>query len=86
MSQTYTVPEATRHLEVRISYRGRESVTKIELKPHDAPTEEDILRRYSSDGLRRGEMTREAKREHLASFKITGERAEEILEKLYGSR
>lgn len=39
------------------------------------------------EGLRRNELSRSAKKDHLASiYKITGKRAKDILDKLYGKR
>jgi hypothetical protein len=35
-------------------------------------------------GLKRMEMTRSAKRDHLADLKIDGGRAKEILDEIYG--
>jgi hypothetical protein len=45
--------------------------------------EEEILRRHSTPGLRRTELTRAAKKAHLASLRLVGEEAEKILDELY---
>lgn len=46
-------------------------------------TEQEILARYSTPGLRKHELTRSEKKAHLASLRITGEEAERILARLY---
>lgn len=46
-------------------------------------TEKKILERYSTPGLRRNQLGRGAKKDHLASLKVVGERAEKILDELY---
>jgi hypothetical protein len=46
-------------------------------------TEAEILAAYSTPGLRRRELSRAAKKEHLATLKVVGEKAEEILTRLY---
>ncbi len=47
--------------------------------------EEQILEKHSTPGLRRGELSRNAKKEHLAdSYKfLTAVEREELLDKLY---
>jgi hypothetical protein len=48
-------------------------------------TEEEILKHYSTAGLRRHELSRSAKKVHLATLRcpITGEEAEKVLAELY---
>jgi uncharacterized protein (DUF2267 family) len=48
-------------------------------------TEQEILERYSTPGLRRRELSRTAKKAHLATLRrpITGEEAEKVLAELY---
>src|SRR5215471_7344554 len=48
-------------------------------------TEKEILQRYSTAGLRRGELSRAAKKMHLATLRrpIIGEEAEKVLAELY---
>lgn len=46
--------------------------------------EEETLRRYSTPSLRRNELGRFAKKEHLASNGVRGDEARKILEYLYG--
>lgn len=46
-------------------------------------TERKVLAQYSTPGLRRNELDRREKKEHLASLKIKGEAAEKILDELY---
>jgi hypothetical protein len=45
---------------------------------------EEILARYSTPGLKRHELTRAEKKFQLDGLKITGARAKEILDALYG--
>jgi hypothetical protein len=46
-------------------------------------TEQEILARYSTPGLRKHELSRSEKKAHLESLRITGEAAERILARLY---
>jgi hypothetical protein len=46
-------------------------------------TEQEILARYSTPGLRKHELSRSEKKAHLESLRITGEAAERILTRLY---
>jgi hypothetical protein len=47
-------------------------------------TEQEILARYSPPGLRRNELTRAGKKQHLQSMpRITSDEIEEILNRLY---
>jgi hypothetical protein len=48
--------------------------------------EQDILAKYSTAGLRRHELSRAAKKDHLASLKVVGEEAEKILTQLYPTK
>lgn len=43
----------------------------------------DILSRHSTPGLRKNQMTRQAKRDHLASLSVTPREQGEILERMY---
>jgi hypothetical protein len=45
--------------------------------------EEEILARHSTPGLRKRELTRQAKKDHLDSMNIKGEEAEKILNEIY---
>lgn len=53
----------------------------------DAPTdlahEEEILRRHSTPGLRKQELDRAAKKDHLGSLGIRGDEASKILDSMY---
>ena len=44
-----------------------------------------VLARYSTPGMRRGDFTRDEKRNHLASVGIRGADAERVLERIYGN-
>jgi Zn-dependent M32 family carboxypeptidase len=48
-------------------------------------TEQEILARYSTPGLRRCELSRAAKKAHLATLRrpVIGEEAEKVLAELY---
>jgi hypothetical protein len=47
-------------------------------------TEQEILARYSTPGLRRNVLTRAGKKWHLQGFaRITSDEIEEILDRLY---
>jgi hypothetical protein len=47
-------------------------------------SEQEILARYSTPGLRRNELTRAGKKWHLQGFaRITADEIEEILDRLY---
>lgn len=47
--------------------------------------EEEILQYYSTPGLRKNALSRNAKRNHLAAaYKMVGERANKILDEMYG--
>lgn len=48
--------------------------------------EEDIIARHSTPGLKRNELTREAKKDHLAGQRVPKEEQEKILAELYGDR
>lgn len=45
--------------------------------------EEGILARYSTPGLRRNQLDRSAKKDHLGSAGVKGPEAEKILNELY---
>jgi hypothetical protein len=45
--------------------------------------EEEILARNSTPGLRKRELTRSNKKDHLGSLGIKGEAAEKILNEMY---
>lgn len=48
-------------------------------------TEREILQRYSTPGLRKRELSRTAKKQHLASaYRLTGDDAKRILDEMYG--
>jgi hypothetical protein len=50
----------------------------------DSLSEQEILARYSTPGLRRNELTRAGKKWHLQGFtRITSDEIEEILDRLY---
>lgn len=51
---------------------------------HQPMTEADILWLYSTPGLRKGEMTREAKRDHLTGLKVDRNERDKIISALYG--
>lgn len=48
-------------------------------------TEAEILAKYSTPGLRKYELSRAAKKQHLATnYRTTGEEADRVLDQLYG--
>jgi hypothetical protein len=50
-------------------------------------TEAEILAKYSTPGLRKGELSRAAKKLHLAScYRTTGEEASRILDQIYDDK
>lgn len=50
------------------------------------PSEEDeVLKKHSTPSLRRNELGRFAKKEHLASNGVRGDEAKKILDYLYGA-
>lgn len=49
------------------------------------PEEQAVLSKYSTPGLRKGELSRQVKADHLASQGIKGEVATKILDQLYST-
>lgn len=47
-------------------------------------SEEEVLKNYSTPSLRRNQLGRFAKKEHLSSHGIRGDEAKKILDNLYG--
>ena len=60
-------------------------VRKMERRPEPGTREEEVLVRYSTASLRKNELSRRAKQDHLASnYRVTGADADKILDELYG--
>lgn len=47
-------------------------------------TEREVLSAYSTPGLKRNQLPRAAKKDHLLQLRVPGEKIEEILDRLYG--
>ena len=75
-------PECT-HCEGKGEVPAEDTETQESL-PIETPVS-DILAAYSTPGLRRGEVTRREKREHLLALRVAPEDADKILAELYGA-
>ena len=47
-------------------------------------TEDEVLARYSTPGLRKHELSRSAKKDHLNGLKFSREDRDKVLDELYG--